>query len=93
MIFGEFLGIDISERSCILQPRLQQKSPRFAEDSGRNREDSYEEKICTVFVFVKCPFFWDSELQFRSYFFCGQDSDRSRQDSEQFSAHPRAPGV
>ena len=52
MIFAKYLGIEISKCSSILQPRLQQKSPRFAQDSGR-----------------------------------------SRQDSEQFSAHPRAPGV
>ena len=52
VILAEFYYIQISECSSILQPRLQQKSPRFA-----------------------------------------QDSDWSRQDSEQFSAHPRAPGV
>ena len=50
--FDEFLVIEMSKCSSILQPRLQQTSPRFVQDSGRNR-----------------------------------------QDSEQFSAHPRAPGV
>ena len=40
MMFEEFLGIEISECSCIWQPRLQQKSPEFAQDSGRNRQDA-----------------------------------------------------
>ena len=40
MFFFEFLGIETCKRSCILWPRLQQKSTRFSQDSGRSRQDS-----------------------------------------------------